>query len=294
MSYLKYVISMCSCCCVMMQGQDSIESSEAIISNSHTIGCKSDAYLCDVRSSNIFKQKTLKENVKQNKGNIKYISGQNAANLTYRDDVALANKGRQNLDSKSDDGFFFGLNVGATVVDTEGISLDIFAMQLNVGYTTGIDFGYRKFFNENLGLKYYLSYNFAQSYANSHGNTNGTFNTDQIINQNLLAFNVDFFYKFNQYFGFYIGVGLGAYFFNPSFILTISGNNTLTSGTYNDRTERYFTAPLNLGFEFGLATHSSINIGTKILLLTHNYDGRYTPNTYYNSYMTYIGYIYYF
>lgn len=141
-------------------------------------------------------------------------------------------------------GIFLGINAGVALYEYSGIN-HVFIMEDKVleygirssmvfGWLAGVNFGYRQFLTDKSGLNYYLEYDYMGQIINTNERVNGPSSE-----RNMLTANVDFFHNFNNYFGMYLGSGLGY----------------ATQG---------FALPLNAGFQFNIDDSNTITLGGKL------------------------------
>lgn len=144
-------------------------------------------------------------------------------------------------------GIFLGINAGVALYDYSGIAPIL--VQGGVvkqygdrsstvfGWLAGVNFGYRQFLTDKSGLNYYLEYDYIGKIIDMLGEIQNI--SQQSTDRSMLTANVDFFHNFNNYFGMYLGLGLGY----------------ATQG---------FALPLNAGFQFNIDDSNTITLGGKL------------------------------
>lgn len=143
-------------------------------------------------------------------------------------------------------GIFLGINAGVALYDYSGIAADVIVgdvvKQYGVrsstvfGWLAGVNFGYRQFLTDKSGLNYYLEYDYMGKIIDM---SEFEHISGPSTERNMLTANVDFFHNFNNYFGMYLGLGLGY----------------ATQG---------FALPLNAGFQFNIDDSNTITLGGKL------------------------------
>ncbi len=165
-------------------------------------------------------------------------------------------------------GAFVGIeaaNIGIAILKTKDLQTKPKEeSKVSVGYDWGIVIGYKQFFNDYIGLRYYARLNNAYFYfSDDKQSETSAFNYNA---------NIDFLFNFiakeNVDFGGFLGVGIGgiSYIGKP---ITISTDTIQTH--YTDDTS--FNAALNIGLRVNFATIHTIEIVETLRLESHNLFG---------------------
>ncbi|PAF45458.1 outer membrane beta-barrel protein [Helicobacter sp. 11S02629-2] len=155
-------------------------------------------------------------------------------------------------------GVFVGGNLGLPITAATDIPslVQPFIPTTGVGYTVGVNVGYKQDLTTEMGLKYYLSYNFSQSFASK---AIGPIENKADILNHLVVANVDYFYDFDKMFGAYVGIGLGYSDYSGSFNIANIADFGISGGS--------FALPINVGVNFNINESNTISLGAKIPVL---------------------------
>lgn len=200
--------------------------------------------------------------------------------------------------SQAKDGIFVGANVGLPITTptyTDGLKDATNTLPSSgIGYTLGLDIGYKQYFSSSLGLKYYANYIFSQSFGSKV--SENQMKIDATIINHLITANVDFFYNFTQSFGAYVGIGLGFSGYSANYKATIPGVDI--SPTLKGDFAGSFALPINLGVTYNINDTHAINLGAKIPILATSIkvktDGEVAGGVDLRNYIVQVGYAYTF
>nr|QGT50522.1 hypothetical protein Helico5904_1940 [uncultured Helicobacter sp.] len=168
--------------------------------------------------------------------------------------------------SAQSSGLFVGINAGVPITTpTYGPALQTMKSLLpttGTGWAVGLDLGYRQALSNNMGLRYYLSYNYNQSKGSKDNGLAGKAEAD--INQHLITANIDYWVNFTRAFGAYIGIGVGYQQYNPTW--KIGGVVPMPTEAKGG-----LAVPLNVGLTYNFNDAHQILLGAKIPLLGFDY-----------------------
>lgn len=178
-------------------------------------------------------------------------------------------------------GLLLGVNVGVpiTTPSYSGFLGDIkdALPKTGIGWALGVDIGYKQALSENMGLKYYVSYNYSESYGDSSKSATlmNIINLSDVkadIISQLITANIDFWYNFTRSFGAYIGIGVGYQSFKPSWTPTVGMGQVNSEMTIGGKAEGGLAVPLNLGLTYNIGDAHQILLGAKIPLVGYKYE----------------------
>lgn len=158
---------------------------------------------------------------------------------------------------------FVGVNAGIPITTPKYSGLDMIQSmfpETGIGYSLGINVGYKSNLGPNDGLKYYLEYIYSESYGEKSG-------LKADINSQLITLNADYYYNFTDLFGVYAGLGIGYVSYNPKYTMPLMQQMVSIGGGAKGG----FALPLNLGLSFSINQHHGLSLGAKIPLIGYKY-----------------------
>lgn len=170
-------------------------------------------------------------------------------------------------------GVFLGINAGGSLITSKyGGNLSEFSGAFpkdNFGYVASIDIGYKQNIS-NYGFKYYLEYSFSQVKGSKDSNlgNNGiqeSNHTTTKITNDMLTFNIDYYYNIVEAFGLYAGFGVGYNRYKPNFSINSGSNNI------RDSIKGGLAVPINLGMTININQANQIILGAKIPTINYTY-----------------------
>lgn len=193
---------------------------------------------------------------------------------------------------------FVGVNAGIPITTSKYSGLGDTEQRMpktGIGYSLGINVGYKSNLGPNDGLKYYLEYMYSESYGKKSSGSGGEKSVAKAnINSQLITLNADYYYNFTDLFGVYAGLGIGYVSYNPKYRVTFEGATESIRGGAKGG----FALPLNLGLSFNINQHHGLSLGAKIPLIGYKYKVKATEDVNFSvklsTYIVSVGYSYTF